>query len=51
MGGFACEIGVAFPADGDVTAFVQSPRDIAWWSRAQDWIGDLRIAAASGRTE
>ncbi|HXP75080.1 MAG TPA: M24 family metallopeptidase [Stellaceae bacterium] len=42
MGGFACEIGVAFPADGDVTAFVQSPRDIAWWSRAQDWIGDLR---------
>ena len=42
MGGFACEIGVAFPLDGDVTAFVQSPRDIAWWRRAQDWIGDLR---------
>ena len=42
MGGFACEIGVAFPREGEVTAFVQSPRDIAWWSRAQDWIGDLR---------
>jgi Xaa-Pro aminopeptidase len=42
MGGFACEIGVAFPLEGEVTAFVQSPRDIAWWNRAQDWIGDLR---------
>jgi len=42
MGGFACEIGVAFPLEGEVTAFVQSPRDIAWWSRAQDWIRDLR---------
>jgi Xaa-Pro aminopeptidase len=42
MGGFACEIGVAFPVEGDVTAFVQSPRDIAWWRRAQDWIGDIR---------
>ncbi len=42
MGGFACEIGVAFPLDGEVTAFVQSPRDIAWWRRAQDWIADLR---------
>jgi Xaa-Pro aminopeptidase len=42
MGGFACEIGVAFPREGEVTAFVQSPRDIAWWTRAQDWIGDLR---------
>lgn len=42
MGGFACEIGMAFPLEGEVTAFVQSPRDIAWWRRAQDWIGDLR---------
>ena len=42
MGGFACEIGVAFPLDGEVTAFVQSPRDIAWWKRAQAWIGDIR---------
>lgn len=42
MGGFACEIGVAFPLEGEVTAFVQSPRDIAWWKRAQDWIGDIR---------
>lgn len=42
MGGFACEIGVAFPLEGDVTAFVQSPRDIVWWKRAQNWIGDLR---------
>lgn len=42
MGGFACEIGVAFPLDGEVTAFVQSPRDIVWWKRAQSWIGDLR---------
>jgi Xaa-Pro aminopeptidase len=42
MGGFACEIGVAFPLEGEVTAFVQSPRDIAWWRRAQDWIADLR---------
>lgn len=42
MGGFACEIGVAFPLEGEVTGFVQSGRDIAWWSAAQDWIGDLR---------
>ena len=42
MGGFACEIGVIFPADGEVTGLVQSGRDIAWWSAAQDWIGDLR---------
>ncbi|MGH7090234.1 MAG: M24 family metallopeptidase [Stellaceae bacterium] len=42
MGGFACEIGVVFPLEGEITAFVQSPRDIAWWRRAQNWIGDLR---------
>lgn len=42
MGGFACEIGVAFPLEGDVTGFVQSARDIAWWNEAQDWITDLR---------
>jgi Xaa-Pro aminopeptidase len=42
MGGFACEIGVCFPLDHEVTAFVQSPRDIVWWKRAQDWIGDVR---------
>ena len=42
MGGFACEIGVCFPLEGEVTAFVQSPRDIEWWKRAQEWIGDIR---------
>jgi Xaa-Pro aminopeptidase len=42
MGGFACEIGVAFPFEGEVTGFVQSARDIAWWGETQDWIGDLR---------
>ena len=31
MGGSAsARSGVAFPLDGEVTAFVQSPRDIAW---------------------
>jgi Xaa-Pro dipeptidase len=42
MGGFACEIAVVFPRDGEVTAFVQSGRDIAWWAQAQDWVADLR---------
>jgi len=42
MGGFACEIAVVFPRDGEVTSFVQSGRDIAWWKEAQDWVTDLR---------
>jgi len=42
MGGFACEIAVAFPLEGEVTGFVQSARDADWWSGTQDWIGDLR---------
>ena len=42
MGGFACEIAVVFPQDGAVTSFVQSGRDIAWWTAAQDWIADIR---------
>jgi Xaa-Pro aminopeptidase len=42
MGGFACEIGLVLPLEGEATGFVQSARDIAWWSAAQDWIGDLR---------
>src|ERR1700722_11172774 len=42
MGGFACEIGVVFPIDGEVTGVVQSGRDIAWWSAGEHRIGDLR---------
>jgi Xaa-Pro aminopeptidase len=42
IGGFATEVAVVFPLDAEVTAIVQSARDIGWWSRAQDWVGDLR---------
>jgi Xaa-Pro aminopeptidase len=42
MGGFACEVAVVFPLAGEVTGIVQTPRDISWWTRAQDWISDLR---------
>ena len=42
IGGFATEVGLVFPFDSDVTAIVQTPRDVDWWSTAQDWVTDLR---------
>jgi Xaa-Pro aminopeptidase len=42
IGGFATEVAVVFPLDGTVTAILQGPRDIEWWSAAQDWVSDLR---------
>lgn len=42
IGGFQTEAAVVFPADGEVTAFVQSGRDLAFWEQAQDWIDDIR---------
>lgn len=42
IGGFQTEAAVTFPADGEVTAIVQSGRDLAFWEQAQDWIDDIR---------
>jgi Xaa-Pro dipeptidase len=42
IGGFATEVALVFPIDRDPAAFVQTPRDIAFWSGAQNWIPDLR---------
>lgn len=44
IGGFATEVAVVFPRSGAVTAFLQGPRDIDWWSGAQSWIQDLRLS-------
>ena len=42
IGGFATEVALVFPLAHEVTAFLQTPRDIAFWSGAQSWIKDLR---------
>ena len=42
IGGFATEVAVVFPLDDEVTAIVQTARDVGWWSGAQDWVNDLR---------
>ena len=42
IGGFATEVAVVFPLDDEVTAIVQTARDVGWWSGAQDWVSDLR---------
>ena len=44
MGGFATEVAVVFPLANEVTAFVQSPGDVDWWSKAQSWITDVRCS-------
>ena len=47
IGGFMTEAAVVFPLAGEVTAIVQTPRDVEWWSSIHHWIKDLR---ASRRT-
>ncbi len=42
IGGFATEVALVFPLEHDVTAFVQTPRDIEFWSSAQNWVQNLR---------
>jgi len=42
IGGYATEVAVVFPREGEVTAILQGGRDIEWWSSAQDWVPDLR---------
>ena len=42
IGGFATEVAAVFPVEGEVTAIVQTPRDVDWWGSAQDWVSDLR---------
>ena len=42
IGGFQTEVAVVFPLEGETTAIVQTPRDIDWWSKAQNWVTDLR---------
>jgi Xaa-Pro aminopeptidase len=44
IGGYATEVAVVFPLDGEVTAFVQSANDVDFWSVAQNWITDVRNA-------
>lgn len=44
IGGFMTEAAVVFPLDGDVTAIVQTPRDLEFWRPIHHWIEDLRIS-------
>jgi Xaa-Pro dipeptidase len=42
IGGNTTEAAVVFPLDGEVTAFVRGPNEVAWWGSQTDWIADLR---------
>ena len=44
IGGFMTEAAVVFPLEGDVTAIVQTPRDVEWWGAIHHWIKDLRAS-------
>ncbi|HLH25751.1 MAG TPA: M24 family metallopeptidase [Chloroflexota bacterium] len=47
IGGNTTEAAVVFPLDGEVTAFVRGPNEVAWWGSQSDWIADLRPTGRS----
>ena len=50
IGGFATEVAVVFPLDDEVTAIVQTARDVGWWSGAIPTGGDDNAAERAGDT-
>jgi Xaa-Pro dipeptidase len=43
IGGNTTEVAVVFPLDGEVTAFVRGPNEVAWWGSQSQWITDLQV--------
>src|SRR5438309_8203845 len=43
IGGNTTEVSVVFPLEGEVTAFVRGPNEVAWWGSQSEWIPDLRV--------
>ncbi len=47
IGGNTTEVAVVFPLDGETTAFVRGPNEVAWWGSQSEWIPDLQTTGRS----
>src|SRR3954468_4852796 len=45
IGGHCTGAAAVFPIEGGSIAIIRDPQRLAWWKRAQDWVGDAASLA------